>query len=330
MMQGVLTAVRSIAFGTLLIVLVLTVMAVLAVEVVHPRNLELAKTGIYDGCSRCRMAYATVWEAVVTFIMTIIAGDSWGLYSIPLITYYPWTAGMILVPTFIVVHLGLWNVLAAVIVDCQQQARVADDRLLHAEHSLDLQRSFKKLHVLFRRMDTDGGGSLTLDELLNSFEDNAEFREMLEMMDINLSDIPLVFDILDDDGSGDVTYDEFDRQIHYLRHVNTRTLLVFIMKRLGELVDHSSKPEQPHGCNVPQEASYQHRCNSETSTYTMPDVPMSLKSCRKFGAKVGTQEFQKNMKSWTFLFFSKLSIFCLNILFSPIVSFFGWGYFSIS
>ena len=73
------------------------------------------------------------------------------------------------------------NVVAALIVDRQSQARVADEELLHAEHVEQLNLSFKKLHGLFESMDSDGAGSLSLAELLTSYEENLEFRDILEI-----------------------------------------------------------------------------------------------------------------------------------------------------
>ena len=81
-------------------------LSILAAEVVHPRILGHAETGIYDDCSRGSMAYGTVGDAVMAFIMTTVAGDSWEQTSIPLMTHHPWTA-FILIPTFVMDQLGL-------------------------------------------------------------------------------------------------------------------------------------------------------------------------------------------------------------------------------
>ena len=65
----------------------------------------------------------------------------------------------------------------------------------------------------------------------------ARFRDILEMMDIYQNDIPLVFEVLDGDRSGDISHEVFVAHIHYIRHVNTHTLLAFIMKRLEKVAD---------------------------------------------------------------------------------------------
>lgn len=74
----------------------------------------------------------------------------------------------------------------------------------------------KELSVLFKQLDTDGSGTLTLDELkkgLDGFENKEKLIEILEGADA--------------DGSGDINYSEFiaaslDEQI-YLREDYLKT-----------------------------------------------------------------------------------------------------------
>eukprot|EP00927_Polykrikos_kofoidii_P037279 TRINITY_DN31403_c0_g1_i1.p1 TRINITY_DN31403_c0_g1~~TRINITY_DN31403_c0_g1_i1.p1 ORF type:complete len:859 (+),score=116.74 TRINITY_DN31403_c0_g1_i1:35-2611(+) len=226
MMQGLLSASRAIAFGTFLIFVVLTTWSILAVQFIHPVNLQLADAGVYGDCLDCREAFASVMKSNLTFMKTILAGDSWGQLALPLLRGYPGTAA-ILVPTFISVQLGLVNVIAAVIVDRQTQARVNDENLSRALHEEELQRSYKRHRLLFELIDVDGGGSLTLDEMIAAYDAVPEFRDMLNLLDIHRTDIPMLFEVLDYDDSGDVTYSEFVERFHHLRFLNDHTMLVF-------------------------------------------------------------------------------------------------------
>jgi len=198
-------------------------------------NTEIFQLGLYGDCDRCETAFASVFDSTLTFVQTVIAGDSWGLLAIPIMERST-SALLIIISVFITVELGLVNVIAAVLVDRQQQARVDDESLIHLEHEEELQRSYKTLQELFKKMDEDGGGCLSLDELMVSFDDNNEFREMLEMLDINKTDLPLFFEILDQDGSGDVDYAEFVEKIHYIRHINSHTLLVCVAQHTEKIM----------------------------------------------------------------------------------------------
>ena len=72
----------------------------------------------------------------MTYLQTIIAGDSWGQIAVPLLEQYPWTA-FVFIPTFATVQLGLMNVIQAVIVDKQSQVRESDLTLQTVQRSAD-------------------------------------------------------------------------------------------------------------------------------------------------------------------------------------------------
>eukprot|EP00927_Polykrikos_kofoidii_P040400 TRINITY_DN34544_c0_g1_i1.p1 TRINITY_DN34544_c0_g1~~TRINITY_DN34544_c0_g1_i1.p1 ORF type:complete len:886 (+),score=140.82 TRINITY_DN34544_c0_g1_i1:226-2658(+) len=242
MMQGLLSALRAIIFGTGLIAVVLTMWGIVAVDLVHKNNQVLAAEGLYGDCDRCSVAFSTVQKAVLTFTTAIIAGDSWGQLSVPLLERYPSTL-FVIIPAFLSVQLGLLNVIAAVIVDRQAQARLEDEKLLHTMRQEELGASYKRLAHLFQTMDGDGGGSLTQDELIAAFSTNQEFREIIELMDISQDDLGLVFEILDKDNSGDVSYDEFVHQLDTMKNSNSHTLLVFIRHSTTMLMEKALRNE---------------------------------------------------------------------------------------
>lgn len=160
MLMGILSALRAIAFGTLLILITLVLWSMLAVELLQEDNLRLNEEGAHGDCIRCHKAFATVGDAMLTLTQSIIAGDSWGLIAIPLMETYP-AAYCILIPAFISLQLGLMNVVAAVIVDRQAQARLEDDKLQYQIRTEELTHSYSKLKDLFATMDEDDSGCLT-------------------------------------------------------------------------------------------------------------------------------------------------------------------------
>eukprot|EP00927_Polykrikos_kofoidii_P032535 TRINITY_DN2768_c0_g1_i6.p1 TRINITY_DN2768_c0_g1~~TRINITY_DN2768_c0_g1_i6.p1 ORF type:complete len:639 (+),score=70.43 TRINITY_DN2768_c0_g1_i6:112-2028(+) len=231
MMQGLVSALRAIFFGAFLIGLALTAWSILAVQFLHPLVRTLVDNGHFEGCADCEDAFASVMKSNLTLWKTIVAGDGWGILGVPLLLHFP-LSGLILLPAFVSISLGLVNVVAAVIVDRQTQARVNDDQLLHMMHQEDLLQSYGKLRSLFESLDADQGGSLTLAELEDNYETNDEFRFMLDVLDIQRSDIPTVCEIMDSDQSGDVTFAEFVEKLHQIKFLNDHTLLVFIKQHV--------------------------------------------------------------------------------------------------
>merc|ERR1712050_657984 len=92
LLRGMYGAIKSIFWGTLLAAIVIIFWSILAVEFIHKWNKEIydAAEG-YTYCDRCPRAYSTVWEASITFIQSILCGDSWGLYTIPIVQKKPHT-----------------------------------------------------------------------------------------------------------------------------------------------------------------------------------------------------------------------------------------------
>merc|ERR1719215_240739 len=62
---------------------------------------------------------------------------------------------------------------------------------------------------IFKEMDADGSGCLTLEELMNAFRNDDKIRTQLEALDINVSDVQRLFRLLDANDSGEVDFEEF-------------------------------------------------------------------------------------------------------------------------
>lgn len=236
MMQGLVSAIRSIIFATFLIAVVLTLWSIMAVEFVHMANVELADENAYGDCPEifCRNAFASVWLSSLTFLKGIIAGDSWGQLAYPLIILRP-TSAFVLLGSLLMVQLGLLNLIVAVIVDRAQAARENDEELMYTEKQETLEASYKRLKALFNRMDADGGGTLSLVELQESYQEHAAFREILDLMDIRERDLELVFNILDMNKDDEVSYTEFVEKLHEMKTFNSHTLLIYI-KHFAETI----------------------------------------------------------------------------------------------
>merc|ERR1719456_465794 len=109
-------------WGTLLLLITLLIVSVIAVQFIHPLNQELVEKGVYYQCNRCPNAFATVLDSSLTFTQQILAGDSWGMVTIPIIEHYPWTA-LYFLSVFLLIGLAVHNLILGVIVDVAQESR---------------------------------------------------------------------------------------------------------------------------------------------------------------------------------------------------------------
>jgi len=228
LLRGFVCAAKAIFWGLLLIVIVITIWSILAVQLIHPLNKEVALMGLYSGCERCPRAFSSVFQSNLTIFQTIIAGDSWGTVALPIIENFP-LAGIFFLLVLSTLGIGIMNLILAVIVDSAQGSKNGSPEEQAAQQDRLFQEASRTMTKLCSSLDTDGGGTLTKDELMAGFQ-MPEFQEQMEVMSLERADIDAIFDVLDDDGSGDVSYNELVQQLHRFRTPDMRTAITEITK----------------------------------------------------------------------------------------------------
>eukprot|EP00913_Durusdinium_trenchii_P017934 g16852.t1 len=117
-------------------------------------------------CPQCASGFATVYRASLTLFSQIVAGDAWGQISPPLAHAAPWTAP-ILFGIMMTISLGVMNLILAVIVEKAAEARQTDlDKKLMQKDQVR-ERNMVELALMCDRMDKDGSGALSLEEMLS-------------------------------------------------------------------------------------------------------------------------------------------------------------------
>eukprot|EP00929_Paragymnodinium_shiwhaense_P020925 TRINITY_DN13790_c0_g1_i2.p1 TRINITY_DN13790_c0_g1~~TRINITY_DN13790_c0_g1_i2.p1 ORF type:complete len:603 (+),score=118.26 TRINITY_DN13790_c0_g1_i2:169-1977(+) len=228
MMMGIAASIRSIVFGAALLFLALTMFGVLAVYFVAPVCHELQAAGAFGDCEDCRTAFDSVMLANLTFFKTIIAGDSWGQLACPLLKTSA-SAGCVLIGAWMVISLGLLNTIAAVIVDRQALARLQDADYMATMQGEEMSMSLNAMMTLFKEIDEKGDNDSTidLDELLAHYDTSQYFRTLLNRLDVHRQHLPILFRIMDSDGSDDLTFAEFVHGLHNLKTENAHTIAIF-------------------------------------------------------------------------------------------------------
>ncbi|CAE7221048.1 unnamed protein product [Symbiodinium natans] len=139
---------------------------------------------------------------------TVIAGDGWGEMATPIILRYPETA-IIFIGSLLTLVFGVLNLIVAVVVDTFAEARSHDILNLAEEMEDDLEKDTKFLEKLFKRIDQDGSGRVTLDELIEGARKDPEFQSRLRVMDIDEVDLEQLFQMIDVNGSGSIEASDF-------------------------------------------------------------------------------------------------------------------------
>jgi len=208
--------------------------SILATQVLHPINKEIADSGAYENCDRCGRAFSSVFQSFITFMQQLVAGDSWGTVSVPIIEHSPMTVilfGAVLVS----IQLVILNMILAAVCDAATQAREGNDRDQAARKRHLAESGKKQLMIICEDLDKDGDGRLCLEEVLEGAKFNPAFIDTLALMDVKDDDLLVIFQILDSDKSGDIDYEEFVDQLYSMRDKNLCTMLCFIKHYVVEV-----------------------------------------------------------------------------------------------
>lgn len=208
LISGLYSSIKAIVFGSLMLATVISFWAVISVELFHPEIAGLK----FDNCDRCANGFQSVFQAGLTLFQQIVAGDSWGQISIPLIDVAPWTAPFLFF-IMMTVSLGVMNLILAVIVERAAEARANDQERKQKQKEEERARNMVGLATLCASMDMDGSGSLSLEEMLEGFETSEDFQKLMHCMDIQRDDVETIFNVLDEDRSGEVSYLEFCKHL---------------------------------------------------------------------------------------------------------------------
>merc|ERR1712048_236933 len=128
------------------------------------------------------------------------------------------------------------NLILAVVVDCGTQARSATDRLVADAKKYEYQQVKKKLLQQCVSMDKDGSGGLTLPELKHGFRRNAVFRDQMEALGVDETELVRIFEMIDEtDHDGTITFTELVRQLHRMMTEDQRTMTCLIRYYVTEI-----------------------------------------------------------------------------------------------
>ena len=96
-----------------------------------------------------------------------------------------------------------------VIVERAAEARENDHAKKVQQKEAERSRSMEDLVLLCAGMDINANGMISYQELLKGYDRVNDFQKLMDVMDITRNDLESIFYVLDEDGSGEVSYLEF-------------------------------------------------------------------------------------------------------------------------
>eukprot|EP00929_Paragymnodinium_shiwhaense_P117454 TRINITY_DN8805_c0_g2_i1.p1 TRINITY_DN8805_c0_g2~~TRINITY_DN8805_c0_g2_i1.p1 ORF type:complete len:680 (+),score=127.03 TRINITY_DN8805_c0_g2_i1:121-2160(+) len=227
LLQMISTCAKTMFWSFLMAFLIMTMWSVLAVELIHPVAAGLAKEKMWDDCERCGRAFGSVMAANLTFIQTVMAGDSWGFLAVPIIEEAPLTA-VIFCGVLLTLVYGVMQLITAVVVDSFADMQKMDINALVTDIDAEERIEKELLASIFDKIDIDASGAVSYAELVEGARRVDDFRNWLRVMDVDASDLHKLFRIIDEDSSGEVELEEFIDALYRMKHAESNTATKFV------------------------------------------------------------------------------------------------------
>eukprot|EP00930_Biecheleria_cincta_P027940 TRINITY_DN19519_c0_g2_i1.p1 TRINITY_DN19519_c0_g2~~TRINITY_DN19519_c0_g2_i1.p1 ORF type:complete len:668 (+),score=102.92 TRINITY_DN19519_c0_g2_i1:85-2088(+) len=234
MLHGFFSTLKAVVWASALLALMLLVWSVVLVEFVHPLNTQLMEAGFYGtDCDRCGRAFNGVAASSLTLVQQLVAGDSWGQVTIPLMENFPQTIPIFLC-MLVTINIGLMNLILSVVVDTASEVHSQDAGFQMQQRRERMEAAGQTLSVFFRELDTEYRGEITLEQLREGW-DIPDFRDTLEEMDVSKDELGALFRMMDEDASGYVSYAEFADRLVKMKMTDMSMVIVFIKSHLKQL-----------------------------------------------------------------------------------------------
>eukprot|EP00439_Symbiodinium_sp_Y106_P023569 s150_g2.t2 len=197
---------RSLAWSVILLVIIIYMFGVLLTDgVTEFLNNE---EGIDTMLERdLRMYFGSVHGAMHTLFRSIANGISWDVVVRPLVKA-SWFWGYVYSLYIVFTLFAVLNVITAVFCQSTLEGAARDKELLAESHMLNKERYYLLVEDLFKNLQSDESGKVTLEDFQDHFND-VEVRAFFHGLDLEPSDAWVLFSLLDDDGSGDIDAEEF-------------------------------------------------------------------------------------------------------------------------
>lgn len=157
--------------------------------------------------------FGTFWRALLTMFEVTFA--NWVPSMRVLVEHVDESYGVFYLLYRCVIGLAVLMVVQAVFIQQTMKATQLDDEALTRQKRKAKAKMLKRLESVFRRLDASGDGSLAKDEFYEALKQQ-EMVAMLEVFELEVSDIDVLFKLLDD-GDGSISVAEFVAGVEHMK-----------------------------------------------------------------------------------------------------------------
>lgn len=228
MVHSLAGTIRVVFWAILMVLLMMTVFSIMAVDIIHPINVTITRPG-----DRCWNAFDSVFSSNLTFLQVIVAGDSFGACTMPIMRAKPWTV-LYFTAVLATLGLGAMNLVLSAIVDRAQEVRSENEHLLHLAKVEAYERA-KNAIVNVCATDLAENGMVTLEALLYAADNHDVFSGALEKLSLGKADVQTIYFMMDEERIGSVSYEEFGEHLFKLKTQEGQMILIPIRHFMNEM-----------------------------------------------------------------------------------------------
>eukprot|EP00930_Biecheleria_cincta_P056137 TRINITY_DN42300_c0_g1_i1.p1 TRINITY_DN42300_c0_g1~~TRINITY_DN42300_c0_g1_i1.p1 ORF type:complete len:602 (+),score=81.05 TRINITY_DN42300_c0_g1_i1:145-1806(+) len=234
LVAGFISTMRAIFWGAIMLLCLSLIFSIVTMQLVQEYR-DMSQPDDW-----CVDAFSSTFKTVLFYVQTLIAGDAWGQCVIPLVSK-DWKLFGLFAIALVCINLGFTNLILSVIVDNANADRQESDA-----EKLEQLREQEKDHILsfyetMKRIDTDRGGSLSLSELLQGFEDDREVQDKLGALGLNEVNLASLFKAMDLDNSDQVSHTSLALTLQRAATYDQRMQLMIMGLQLTKLTDSFEK-----------------------------------------------------------------------------------------
>lgn len=198
LVSGVLECTRLLFWSFVIIGVVHFMSAVVVME-------TITKSELFEDDEVVQRLFGSLSYSMFT-LFQFMTFDSWAFYARPII--YDMPEAVFIFALFLgIAGIVLFNLMTAIVVKNAFDAAEADEEAKAQQQVQQQAKIAQDLRAMFIALDEDGSGTLTREEFTDVLDDVLFIRQM-KVLDIDLEELPDIFDVLDD-GDGEITTEEF-------------------------------------------------------------------------------------------------------------------------
>lgn len=213
---------KSLAWSVVLILIILLVFGVFFTDGVVTYCVQHSAFGLAH-TEDMRRFFGTVTQSSVSLFMAMSGGEDWG-NMLSALTPLPWEYSLLFLGFVSFTVLALLNVVTAVFVNTALQR--SQKEMKYKEELVSI------VEQVFMELDKNHSGSLNIEEFEQHVDDE-KIMAYLRSRDIDIGQVRTLFMLLDVDGTGDVSMEEFVNGILRLKGGASSMDLAFLTYQVG-------------------------------------------------------------------------------------------------